>query len=57
MTKFTIDELTSGWVTFRAEIKPGDGTTQSVYFKMWRHKWEEKGRPTELLITVEGVTV
>lgn len=57
MTKFVIDTVDGTWVKFKSEFVAHKGESSQVfYFTMFKYKWELAGRPTELLITVEGLT-
>lgn len=58
MVKLVLEQIYSGWATFKAEVKtdPGNKNTipTPVQFQMTHHEWEKQGRPVELFITIEG---
>ena len=57
VTPFMINSLDGRTVTFHCEyrVRPTD-VPLALWFAMQQRPWEILGRPTELLITVEGIT-
>lgn len=59
MIKFELSSLNGDYAKFRAEhdLEPDSSsyTKMTLWFSMQTHWWEKRNRPTEILISVEGL--
>lgn len=60
MKTFTLTQLDRQWATFEATLptneEKGRPFAQRIQMSLQFAEWERTGRPTQLLITVEGIS-